>query len=699
MTSITEDADLSLAMYPVENENERLKFLLDGPILETPRPEEVSDEGRFRAGGENLALIPWRSNLRTRPALPSESHGRESWAGPPEQGSSKALFKHLSSWMRRLDVLKEEDAAVSSANRDCDGIADATQFRDGAILCRLIQQVTGKRVLGGVQGGPRQQGAREPDKFDSLSNLNRGFQSLWSWLCLNDLHDFRKLFEFYPESIVKGNEEDLWSCIQFLYKVYLHSKGLHKIYLNSKGVGSAANSVQGQGLARIPPQTSSLMTAQAVFDRILGCTLDGLKEIVGGYWLDAMPLIGPAKKGKEERDFRNGSLLCQLMAVVDERSVYSSILNPTSYHPIFSRDNVAISLMALEQILLCEKIQKTQVSKVATTLTMERILDGDKTTTLRILALIKFALEWREGSFGSASAFFNPTAAAKQRTIIKKEATEAEKKVMRWLTRDLGLVEVGRTFAQALAKVRAGPLFARIAEKVSNKKVFGQIDQHPETKEAEDANVKKVFKNLERMPEISNFLSALQHKLIAGDMRSWLLFLEGLQRYHVTKKKLAKATAAREPKHQSRTAVYTKYGKRLRPERRELVSESLGLGVADKAMYSRLMVWLGSVIYVPKNLPPSEIFRDGRQIARLLQVLERKQIGGINWSPASYSAKVNNISVIFKFLGANGFVETIEFSEHQIARGEEKAITVLLTKIREWWTTRSGNSAHATRLV
>ena len=245
------------------------------------------------------------------------------------------------------------------------------------------------------------------------------------------------------------------------------------------------------------------MTAQAVFDRILGCTLDGLKEIVGGYWLDAMPLIGPAKKGKEERDFRNGSLLCQLMAVVDERSVYSSILNPTSYHPIFSRDNVAISLMALEQILLCEKIQKTQVSKVATTLTMERILDGDKTTTLRILALIKFALEWREGSFGSASAFFNPTAAAKQRTIIKKEATEAEKKVMRWLTRDLGLVEVGRTFAQALAKVRAGPLFARIAEKVSNKKVFGQIDQHPETKEAEDANVKKVFKNLERMPEIS----------------------------------------------------------------------------------------------------------------------------------------------------------------------------------------------------
>ena len=110
------------------------------------------------------------------------------------------------------------------------------------------------------------------------------------------------------------------------------------------------------------------------------------------------------------------------------------------------------------------------------------------------------------------------------------------------------------------------------------------------------------------------------------------------------------------------------------------------------------MVWLGSVIYVPKNLPPSEIFRDGRQIARLLQVLERKQIGGINWSPASYSAKVNNISVIFKFLVANGFVETIEFSEHQIARGEERAIFGLLTKIREWQVSRQ-EKRQTTRLV
>ena len=649
-----EDPDLELAMYPVENEANRLKFLLGGAI--SPRrsasPTEdgsasSSDRQEPSAAG-NLALFAWNHDpkLTSVPAADLRGLGIE-------ENSSRALHKHLTSWMRRLGAQQDEEEKDTGAAAM---IADATQFRDGVILCRLIQQITGKRILGGIQV--------DGDKYESVSNISRGFQSLWSYLLHKGLNEFKQGFVFYPECLVKGNESSLWSCIHFLYKLYLHSKG-------GSGSTSVSRSTSVSSTSNIP---QNMVTFQSVFDKILGMGLDELKQVTLP-WLETMPLIGT--KGatkKDNKDIKNGSVLCQLMTLYDKSGLHSTpILDPK--HKTYARDNICVGLMALEQVLM-ERIGKSHVSKLVGGLTVDRISQGDQSAALKTLAVMKFCFEWRNGTFTKTS--FNPSLTQKQKQAksATKGNSEAEKKAIKWLS-ELELVEKDKTFSHVLQRLKQGVLFIALAEKATKKKLFPMISESARAKEVRVGSMKRIFNSLARIPELSKYLSPLsmQPKLLSGDKAAWLSLLEGLHRFQKSSEAKAKS---RKP---TSAAIYTRLGQRIKPESTK-VEPKIGMGVTTRD-FQNLMGWIKSKIYVPRTILLGDFFRDGRQIARLLQILGRKQLTGVNWSSGSYSAITQNLESIMKFLGERG-VEVAEYNLHSIASGDEEMITDLLWRIKEW---------------
>ncbi|QDZ23070.1 hypothetical protein HOP50_09g56100 [Chloropicon primus] len=650
LESITEDPDLRLAMYPVENENERLKYLIGGSMS----PQALSGNEGSAEEAQSLALIPWtRSELTEQTWRMTEASELSKALGfHLQEGNSRALQKHLTSWMRRLDVLREEKEGP---------ICDTTQFRDGVIICRLIQQITGKRVLGGIQS--------DANKFESVSNLGRGFQSLWSFLLHHKLEAFRRDFEYYPESIVKGNERDIWSCLHFLYKLYLHhSKG--------GGVGSPS-AATAKTTSNIP---QNLVTFQSIFDRIYNSNQGELERITSA-WLESMPLIPTDACEKNEKDLRSGSMLCQLVTLYEPHCLYSSpILDPARYHETFARDNACIALIALEQILT-GKIGKSHTGKLVSSFTAEKIAAGDVPTILKAVASIKLCFEWRDGTFKSSS-FFVPSVKGPVITESKTATSETERKMVSWIVKDMELVpkhsKLAKSFGNILKGLVKTTLFVSLAEKALKKQLFQLITETADSKSIKEESTRKVLRSLGRVPQLSKYLTlSLQPKLLAGDKEVWLNLLQGIQAYHTTLKN----------RKQNRAAAYTRLGQRIRPESTK-VDTSIGLGVTNRA-FQNLFVWIKSKIYVPKTVTISDFFRDGRQIARLLQLVERRPLRGIDFSPTSYSSIVNNLDIILKFLRLQG-VETTEYSVHQIASGDEEMICHLLCKIKEWHLQKGG---------
>ena len=107
---------------------------------------------------------------------------------------------------------------------------------------------------------------------------------------------------------------------------------------------------------------------------------------------------------------------------------------------------------------------------------------------------------------------------------------------------------------------------------------------------------------------------------------------------------------------------------------------NIGLSVSDRA-FQTLMAWIKSKIYIPNRISVSDFFRDGRSIARLIQVIGRAPLRGIDFAPTSYSAINQNIEVIIKFLNTQN-IDTSEYSVHQLASGDEEMITHLLCSIK-----------------
>ena len=644
--SITEDNEISIAMYAVENDRERLRCLLEsgGASASAQSPGSEAREAGEDAQGENgglssssLALFPWthQQDLCEGPLGEADLLGlARNFGISKEENSSRALHKHLTSWMRRLDALREEGKGSA--------IADCTQFRDGAVLCKLIQLITGRRVLGGIQAGG--------DKFESVSNISRGFQSLWSFMLHNELDGFRSGFEFYPESIVKGNDRDTWSFIHFLYKLYLHSKG------------EGGKSVTKQAELSSIPQ--NLVTFQSVFDKILTSSLEDLK-LITNEWLGTQPLIASGGEGTNI-DFKSGSILCQLMSLYNPVCLYSSpILEPKNYHRTFARDNICVGLIALEQVLQ-KRIGKTQVGKFVSNNTVEKITAGDMLMTLKAVALTKLCFQWRDGTFKSSS--FIPSV-HRHASEIKVVVSETEKKIIAWINNEMELKV--KSMGMLMKKLKAGNFFVRLAERATKLKLFELIMEDENSNEVRDESMRAIFKGLASVQLLSKQLtSAAQSKLLAGDRQAWLNLLECLYQ------------ASRKPstKQQSR-ATYTRLGQRIKPESNK-VDMNIGLSVSDRA-FQNLMAWIKSKIYIPNRISVSDFFRDGRSIARLIQVIGRAPLRGIDFAPTSYSAINQNIEVIIKFLNTQN-IDTSEYSVHQLASGDEEMITHLLCSIKEW---------------
>ena len=673
LESITDDKHLELAMYPIENPNERLKFLLENNISKRRSgggrqdDDALSEEEESHRDTEasisdslNLVLFPWKHAHKL--GLKSNKFGGGKFdeglhvdSDLGQQNSSRALNKHLTSWIRRLDVL-----VGCKDDEDCDIIA-STKFRDGSVICKLIQHITGKKILGGIYVSS--------NRFEALSNIGRAFQGLWSWLSINDLHDIKRDFNFYGESIVKGNERDLWSCLHFLHKVYLKSKGINSLHKQVANTSSSA-----------PPQ--NLLTFQSVVDKLLCANTEELKHGTQT-WLDAMPLIfldngsHGGKKGPQEKTFRDGAVLCQLMSLYSPNCLYSS---PTlSFNPsielLQGRDNICVGMTALEQSLT-EKMGRSQVSKVVGSIVVDKIAQGEMQATWRIFSIIKFMFEWRDGTYKSTPMNMNATSHNHNQQVGRKEEkAEAEGKITRWLI-DIGLVEEGKTFAFVLSRVKAGALLSDIASKISGKRI-APIERNPATKEQREANIKRTFKHLHaRIPELSKSISHMQQKLLSGEKRSWLQFLEALHRLQARKEA---SKAAR--KQQSRSAKYTRLGQRIKPESNEVESSNMDL---NERTYRKLQEWINCLLYVPKNESLGVSFRDGRKLAKIIQIISKQKLSGINWTSSDHSSILQNLESILKFLAEHTYIETMEYSVHKIACGDDAGICDLLWKVKEW---------------
>ena len=196
---------------------------------------------------------------------------------------------------------------------------------------------------------------------------------------------------------------------------------------------------------------------------------------------------------------------------------------------------------ALEQSLT-EKMGRSQVSKVVGSIVVDKIAQGEMQATWRIFSIIKFMFEWRDGTYKSTPMNMNATSHNHNQQVGRKEEkAEAEGKITRWLI-DIGLVEEGKTFAFVLSRVKAGALLSDIASKISGKRI-APIERNPATKEQREANIKRTFKHLHaRIPELSKSISHMQQKILSGEKRSWLQFLEALHRLQA-RKEASKAAA------------------------------------------------------------------------------------------------------------------------------------------------------------
>ena len=684
LTNITEDPDLSLAMYPIENGAQRLKFLLDETTVHSPstsavreREREGSEEKGFGDGHDvSLALFPWKylnymgRNRQTTGVL--EHHESEialhdlspHLEDQENSKSSRALHRHLISWMKRMDILK------STFDYDESDNIFSTRFRDGGLLCRIIQQIVGKRILGGITT-PSSDNSQKW-RFEAVSNINRGFQCLWSWMANSDLSEsIKRDFQFYPESIVKGNERDLWQCLHFLYKVHLQSKGTN-------------SSIQKQAstLSNIhPPQ--NMVTFQSYIDKILVGNIEDMKYSTS-IWLQSMPIIGYGNgltNKCQEKDLLRpsvcGSILCQLLTLFSGTCLYSApMLDPVKYNEVFVRDNICIGLMALEQIL-SERMGKSQFCKIVNNVVADKFAEGDQVSIWKTITIIRFLFEWRDGTFKTsllAHPVHNQTGSHANDVSSGKEGRM--KRIMKWLV-NLEVVEKDKSFSFVLNRLKAGTLFAQLYKKISKKEVAG-IDEHPKTKEAREANIKRTCKHLLRTSkELSKYVSsAQQHKLAAGNKQLWLDFLEAMLHRHQLNQTSKSST-------RQRAATYTSLGQRIKPESAAIEDDDPSTEINERT-YRRLVEWIKLSIYIEKNVSLGQAFRDGIKLARLIQVVSKKQIRGINWVPSSHSSILQNLESVLKFLREFSQIDTIQFNVHKLASGDDATVTSLLWQIKEW---------------
>ena len=603
------------------------------------------DEDKPASNGESSDGEPGPSSVALRNPLETPSDGKVSAASA--QAQTRALQKHLLSWLRRMDVVKADLADAAWWEEG----ALFGHFKDGVVIAHVIQKIVGRKILGGVD-------LRPASRVEAISNITRGFQALWCWqsslgLGLDAEGAQRRSSDvgFCPESIVKGNQANLWLCLHHIYKLHLWAKGNASAL--EKRLGSTFTMQTSRRVLRL----------QKIFEAILNASSAELEPVISK-WMDGMPIASKVRKRGNrllDNNLRNGTTLCQLVSLFDPQALYTS---PTldSLNPVSAFDNNCMALMVIERHLI-ERLGKHKMISLKTA--PLEITDGSEDAIWRTLATVKFLFDVAEDAAkGGAAKQTNGSAAFVYSSTQKgphqlEQLDTFERSIMIWLSQK-GLIKregAKDDFSSLLPRLQSGVLFQEIASVLTGDPLSAVIKK-PKTQAVKSANITKVCHHLSGLSNFSKRFLFKQAVLEAGDRATWLGLIGDMWRYH------ANLVPVRTPVAE-RVGRYTPLGRRqsrqtaIPPNHPTGTPASASLSLSGQATrapegragpgskirghsmidYERLLAWASTWFWIPKYASLGSTFRDGVRLAKLIRHIERgPEIEGILWNPDSHTS-------------------------------------------------------------
>jgi len=288
------------------------------------------------------------------------------------------------------------------------------------------------------------------------------------------------------------------------------------------------------------------------------------------------------------------------------------------------------------------------------------------------------------------------------------ELRNLEVRAISWL-KSLNMISsnASLTFKDIEENIRNGTILCNLASMMGGGKI--KVYKSPKTDSAALYNIRKAFDAFRKFPRISHKYLWNEREVHNGDIGKILGLLDTLQSYYEDTS-ISKLTTMREVLY-----TPTKYHTGVNPdienscneEYNELSFKEHKVGKSEASVKTisnspltntfeantktgnsnPLLSWVQRILREAKKckeLPTDyDAFRNGVILAHLMEVLEHKEIEGINFNPKTSAASLNNIRRVLGILKNKWKIPLMYiYSEHEIFNGDKEVIQGLLKNIK-----------------